>query len=120
MGLPNLVAFCAWATAAPTPTTHDLAKWCGIFAVTVAVWVLFLPERWLPDGALNYFGNSHNIMHVMVIVVFAHIQEIYGVRLAWAAGLASLSSNEGVAGVSMPSPDIGGGLALEDSAAAFG
>jgi len=36
---------------------------------------------------LNWFGNSHNIMHVMVIVVFAHIQAIYGTRLAWAAGI---------------------------------
>lgn len=87
MGLPNLVALAAWAAAPPTPTSPELAVWAALFGITVTVWVLFLPERWLPDGALNWFGNSHNIMHVMVIVVFAHIQAIYGTRLAWAAGI---------------------------------
>jgi predicted membrane channel-forming protein YqfA (hemolysin III family) len=87
MGLPNLVALAAWAAAPPTPTSPELAVWAGLFGVTVMIWVLFLPERWMPDGALNWIGNSHNIMHVMVIVVFAHIQAIYGTRLAWAAGI---------------------------------
>jgi predicted membrane channel-forming protein YqfA (hemolysin III family) len=87
MGLPNLVALAAWAAAPPTPTSPELAAWAGLFGITVTVWVLFLPERWMPDGTLNWIGNSHNIMHVMVIVVFAHLQAIYGTRLAWAAGI---------------------------------
>jgi len=65
MGMPNLAAMAAWGIAQPTPTTSELATWGSIFGLTVAIWVLFLPERWLPDGALTLVGNSHNIMHIV-------------------------------------------------------
>jgi len=27
-----------------------------------------IPERWIGAGPLDYFGNSHNIMHVIVVL----------------------------------------------------
>mmetsp|Transcript_23550 Transcript_23550/g.79540 ORF Transcript_23550/g.79540 Transcript_23550/m.79540 type:complete len:345 (-) Transcript_23550:88-1122(-) len=82
MGLPLVIGLVGLAAASPTPTAPALAAWAALFAVTVAIWVLQIPERWFAPGTLDLVANSHNWMHVLVIVVFAELQRIYTDRLS--------------------------------------
>ncbi|EOD41790.1 hypothetical protein EMIHUDRAFT_194309 [Emiliania huxleyi CCMP1516] len=82
MGLPLVIGLAGLAAASPTPTAPALAVWAALFAVTVAIWVLQIPERWFAPGTLDLVANSHNWMHVLVIVVFAKLQRIYTDRLS--------------------------------------
>jgi hypothetical protein len=75
MGAPLVLGAIAWMLALPTPSLPGLCRWAATFATTVAVWVLHIPERFdlrpfgLKPGDLDLVGASHQLMHVLVIVV---------------------------------------------------
>jgi hypothetical protein len=48
-------------------------SWVLSFAVAVLAWLFKLPERLFPPGTFDYVGNSHNVMHVMVLVTFLYL-----------------------------------------------
>ena len=48
-------------------------SWVLSFAVAALVWLFKLPERLFPPGTFDYVGNSHNVMHVMVLVTFLYL-----------------------------------------------
>lgn len=58
--------------------TIVLLRWMLAFAVASAAWLLMLPERLFPPGTFDYMGNSHNVMHVMVLVVWQQLH--FGIR----------------------------------------
>ena len=56
----------AWVCSHPTESTPSLAMSALTLGIATVVWVGKMPERFLPPGTLDLFGNSHNIMHVLV------------------------------------------------------
>lgn len=47
-----------------------------------AIGALRVPERWIP-GRLDNFGNSHHIMHVLVVVAIVHMHVAARYDLVW-------------------------------------
>ena len=64
--------------AAPTALTLVLLRWGLAFFAASAAWLLKLPECLFPPGTFDYLGNSHNVMHVMVFVVWRELH--WGIR----------------------------------------
>ena len=62
----------------PSAITPVLLRWMAAFVVATLAWVLELPERLFRPGTFDLIGKSHNVMHVMVLVVW---QELHlGIR----------------------------------------
>ena len=80
MFMPFLVTLpiIARALVVPSGLTWVLLRWIAAFIVAVASWLLLLPERLFPAGTFDYIGNSHNVMHVMVLVVWQQLH--FGIR----------------------------------------
>ena len=65
-----------------SPIAAVLVRWGVSFAVAVAVWVLQLPERFFARGTF-VVGNSHNVMHFMVLIVYSTLNR--GCARLWRA-----------------------------------
>jgi len=81
MLLPVTITTVAWVCSHPTESTPSLAMSALTLGIATVVWVGKMPERFLPPGTLDLFGNSHNIMHVLVIFVFLQLQWHYSDKL---------------------------------------
>lgn len=57
----------------PNPLTEVLLRWLLAFVACCSSWLLLLPERFFPPGTFDIVGNSHNVMHVMVLVVWREL-----------------------------------------------
>lgn len=49
-----------------------------------AVGAMYIPEKWFP-GAVDLYLNSHNIMHVMVVVAVYSMHIATKMDLRWMA-----------------------------------
>ena len=67
--------------------TPVLVRWLLAFACASGVWLYSVPERFFPPGTFDYVGNSHNLMHVMVLIVWRELH--HGVRALVEADAAS-------------------------------
>ena len=72
------VPFLLRAALFPNPLTPILIRWLLAFAGATGSWILQIPERFFPPGTFDYFGSSHNVMHVLVLVVWQQLH--WGVR----------------------------------------
>ena len=70
----------------PSPLTPVLLRWAASFACACSVWLLQLPERFFPPGTFDLIGNSHNLMHVLVLVVYRELNQ--GIDALVAQGLS--------------------------------
>ena len=52
------------------PDWFRLAPIAVIYFVGTVIYLTKVPERWL-KGQVDYFGSSHNIFHVMILVALA-------------------------------------------------
>ena len=50
-----------------------LLRWALAFACAAGAWLLKLPECLFPAGVFDYLGNSHNVMHVGVLIVYLEL-----------------------------------------------
>lgn len=51
---------------------------------------MHIPEKWFP-GSLDYYLNSHNIMHILVVVAVYSMHQVrlnYRTRMSVNSGLA--------------------------------
>ena len=67
------VPFLLRAALFPNPLTPILIRWLLAFAGATGSWILQIPERFFPPGTFDYFGSSHNVMHVLVLVVWQQL-----------------------------------------------
>ena len=79
---PLLLIGAAWIGAFHTARHWFLLKWSVMFLMTSVIWLGKLPERYVHPGTLDFVGNSHNIMHLLVIVLWATLYSEYGVSHA--------------------------------------
>ena len=74
---------------APDTTTHvvlqDLIAIIGVYIGAVRI-----PEKWFP-GKLDLVFNSHNIMHVLVVVAQYHMHQAASLDLVWMSAPSSCS-----------------------------
>ena len=50
-----------------------LVRWGLAFAAACGVWLTQFPERFFAPGTFDYLGNSHNLMHFLVLVVYQQL-----------------------------------------------
>ena len=76
---------------APDTTTHvvlqDLIAIIGVYIGAVRI-----PEKWFP-GQLDLVFNSHNIMHVLVVVAQYHMHQAAQMDLVWMSSYACEQSS---------------------------
>lgn len=75
---PLMLIGVAWVSAFHSARNWFLLRWSLIFMVTLIIWLSKLPEKVLPAGTVDFFGNSHNLMHLLVIVVWYMLYNEYG------------------------------------------
>ena len=72
---------------APDTTSHiilqDLLAILGVY-----IGALYIPEKWFP-GQLDLVFNSHNIMHVLVVVAQYHMHQAAKMDLLWMSSSSS-------------------------------
>lgn len=52
--------------------------------VGAAIGAMYIPEKWFP-GAVDFYLNSHNIMHVLVVVAVYSMHIATVLDLGWMA-----------------------------------
>jgi len=80
MGVPVLVAVPIGMHAILFDAAFGpvVLRWALSFAVATLAWLFQAPERFFAPGTFDLAGNSHNVMHVMVLVTFLALHD--GVR----------------------------------------
>lgn len=76
--LPFVPIGVAWGMAFDDARNAFLAGWVALLAATTIIWLVKFPEVCMLPGKCDLVGNSHNIMHVLTLVVWASLHHEYG------------------------------------------
>lgn len=80
---PLVLIGVVWVTSFNSARNWFLLSWSLVFLVTLVLWLGKLPEKLLPSGTVDFIGNSHNLMHLLVIAVWVMLHNEYGVVVAY-------------------------------------
>ncbi|CAO1421552.1 unnamed protein product [Diamesa hyperborea] len=89
--LLTILRFSKYGGGSPSAMTHIFLQ-DGVSILGGAIGAMHIPEKWFP-GCLDYYLNSHNIMHVLVVVAVYSMHQATVRDLEWMWTMSNSTCN---------------------------